>query len=224
MVGVCCFALLQIALGNEFAIKKFALSLICWDSLGNSNWYIFCILWCYLFSYVAYKLSKKKTTFLAIVWILSFTYIAVLYKFKGDWWYNTILAYPTGVTFTVYRESIISAIKRHWLIAMMSSFIVFALGYVFMTVHGNPVVHNVVSVLMCILMIIVMMKVRVHNKYLEWMGKNLFPLYIYMRIPMILLSQDTVIVHNHEALYVMMCFIITLLFGYLYRFFKLSIK
>ena len=55
-VAVCCFALLSLALGINFTAQKFALSLIGWESLGNSNWYIFDILVCYALAYIFFKI------------------------------------------------------------------------------------------------------------------------------------------------------------------------
>lgn len=170
-----------------------------------------------MFSYMAYKLSKSKITFLAIIWILSMTYITVIYKFKGDWWYNTILAYSAGVTFTLYKDKILFFIKRHWIINALTSTLVFALSYYALMQHGNFIVHNCVSILMCVVMVVFMMKVRIHNRFLEWMGKSLFPLYIYMRIPMILFSQNDSFIVNYEALYIIMCITVTLLFGAIYK-------
>ena len=225
MVAVCCFALLQIALGNEFAIKKFTLSLICCDSLGNSNWYIFCILWCYFFSYIGYKVSRGNSKYhLAFVWILSLLYIAILHSFKGSWWYDTVLAYPTGVTFTIYKDKIINYIKRRCMISIISSLALFIASYICLRHHYNVYVSNVTSIMMCMLIIALMIKVRIQNKYLEWMGKNLFPLYIYMRIPMILFSKDKDFIVNYEWLYITLCIAITLVFGYTYRFYQIKIK
>lgn len=38
------------------------------------------------------------------------------------------------------------------------------------------------------MIILLMMKVKIGNGFLIWLGANLFPLYIYQRLPMIVLS------------------------------------
>lgn len=225
MLAVCCFAILQLILGNNYNLEEFLLSLICWDSLGNSNWYIFCILWCYFFSYIGYKVSRGNSTkHLAFVWFLSLLYIAILHCFKGSWWYDTVLAYPTGVTFTIYKDKIINYIKSRCMISIISSLALFLVSYICLRHHYNVYVSNVTSIMMCMLIIALMIKVRIQNKYLEWMGKNLFPLYIYMRIPMILFSQDKNFIVNYEWLYIILCIVITLAFGYAYKFYQIKIK
>lgn len=224
MVAVSCFAILQIALGNNFTFDKYLLSLICWDSLGNSNWYIFCIIWCYLFSYIAYRVTKNRTSFVICVWFLSCVYILTLHFFKGSWWYDTVLAYPTGVTFTVYRKRIIDFITTRWVKVAIAFFALFGLSYFIVLHHNNALTHNITSIIMCMLMVTLMLKIKVQNRYLEWMGKNLFPLYIYERIPMILFSQDKSFLINYEPLYIIMCIAITLLFGYAYKYFRIKLK
>ena len=37
-VAVLCFAALALALGHAFSLRQFALSLVAWESLGNSDW------------------------------------------------------------------------------------------------------------------------------------------------------------------------------------------
>ena len=38
------------------------------------------------------------------------------------------------------------------------------------------------------LVILISRKIELNNRYLNWCGKNLFPLYIYMRVPMLVLD------------------------------------
>ena len=60
-VAVLAFAFMDILLNIKFTTTQFLLSLIAWDSIYNSNWYIFCILICYAFTYiVVYIFGKGK--------------------------------------------------------------------------------------------------------------------------------------------------------------------
>lgn len=43
-VAVMCFLGVGIALGEDFSLTRIVLSLIAWDDLGNSNWFVFAIL------------------------------------------------------------------------------------------------------------------------------------------------------------------------------------
>ena len=50
-VAVVCFFFLNLALGIPMSFKQVGFSMIGWESIGNSNWYVFVILYCYLVSF-----------------------------------------------------------------------------------------------------------------------------------------------------------------------------
>ena len=63
-IAVAIFVVVGLLLGKSFSIKQVALSFVCWDSVGNSNWYIFAILLCYLaFWFVFDKYTTKVSKF-----------------------------------------------------------------------------------------------------------------------------------------------------------------
>lgn len=59
-IAVLAFVALNLLLGNPMTLKQIALSLVCWDSVGNSNWYIFVILCCYLAAFIACTKSRFR--------------------------------------------------------------------------------------------------------------------------------------------------------------------
>ena len=63
-IAVAVFVVVGLLLGKSFSIKQVALSFVCWDSVGNSNWYIFAILLCYLAFWLVFdKLPSKVRKF-----------------------------------------------------------------------------------------------------------------------------------------------------------------
>lgn len=58
-MAVLIFVPVNMFFGHKIPIKKILLSLICWDGIGNSNWYIFAIIALYLMTYVSYKWGKR---------------------------------------------------------------------------------------------------------------------------------------------------------------------
>lgn len=69
------------------------------------------------------------------------------------------------------------------------------------------------------------MKVKINNKALIWCGNNLFPLYIYQRIPMIVLSTigGGGWISTYPVLYTVACLIITLTITYLYKYWAVKL-
>lgn len=58
-VAVVIFAATGLMIGNEASMSSFCLSLTAWDSVGNSNWYIFIILVCYLLTFLTIRFLKS---------------------------------------------------------------------------------------------------------------------------------------------------------------------
>jgi len=87
-------------------------------------------------------------------------------------------------------------------------------------------VANAKAVMFAFVVVLLMMKIFVGNSVLEWLGRNLFPIYIYQRLPMIVLSKvgGEAFVRDHEILYIVLCLIITLLIAYVYDRLRLSIR
>lgn len=101
--------------------------------------------------------------------------------------------------------------------------IIFFISY---NCHLNTycIIDNITACSFILLLILLLMRIEINNRFLYWLGRHLFPLYIYQRIPMILFSKiyDGSLVLNHRLLYVLVCFIITIAIAYTYPKFKIG--
>ncbi len=59
-IAVCAFVAVGLLLGKSMIARKVVLSLVCWDSVGNSNWYIFVIMLCYALFWFSAGVVKRK--------------------------------------------------------------------------------------------------------------------------------------------------------------------
>lgn len=59
VIAVCVFAIIHIAFRDGTSWIKILASFTCWRQIGNPSWYVFCILWCYVTTWICYKLCKK---------------------------------------------------------------------------------------------------------------------------------------------------------------------
>lgn len=205
------YLILFVIINKTIPIKQTILSFIGWESLGNSNWYIFDILVLYLISYIALSLNNKKAS-VVLTWILSFILILFLRCYKQDWWYNTILCYPFGMTYSYYKDSINKFIfdKKTGNIKYILFFIVTLLSlYVirkYITI--NVFYYELFSIVFCIAIILLTLKVQLNNKILKWFGDNLFWVYILQRIPMIIFNTYF---NLNSYLFFVLSFILTVL-------------
>lgn len=194
-----------------------------WESIGNSNWYIFCILVCYALSWLSFKFCNSSHQALLSIWCGVIIYVVIMFCVgKGSWWYDSIFAYAAGCTYAIYKKQIEDLIKKHYWTVLLISLFVFALFYLLPNIAG--VSMNIAGIFLCSLMILFLSKFHLRSRILAWSGVNLFPLYIYQRIPMIVFP---LIVDNSaigfQYWYILASFVFTLIIALLYRFIRLPL-
>jgi len=227
-VAVLFFIAVAAFFGKILTVKQVALSMLCWESVGNSNWYIFDIILCYFITFVTFRFAKTDKRSIALGGGLVVISIIVLaLASKPTCWYNTLLAYFAGMTFSVYKEKVVTVWKeKYWIIWFVSGSIfvgIHALTYSIMP--GSPIwiaVYNVDAVVFALFVVQTTMKLKVSNAILIWFGVNLFPLYIYQRLPMIVFYEmdEGMFVRNNVPVYVLISFVISCVIAYLYRFWR----
>jgi hypothetical protein len=100
----------------------------------------------------------------------------------------------------------------------------------FAILHIKPyfavVSYNIQSVTFALIVVLLTMKVQINNKWLLWMGVNLFPLYIYQRIPMIAIREilGNNFIKNYTIVYVIASLAITLLIANYYKHWQIKLK
>lgn len=197
--AVVIYAILGLILGQYYRPITYLLALTGWESVGNSNWYIFDILAFYLLTYVTFKIAyskNKQNDLLAVFLIFIVVCFAIIiltrYHIKDTWWYDTLLCYVLGMFFSLLRERIEHLLNHNWLIwigALVSSW---ALLLLLKMNQINIWFIMARNVAFCVAFTILTMRVHFQNRVLIWCGKNLFEIYILQRIPMILLKSLSV--------------------------------
>ncbi len=217
------FWLYRTATGTYYDAKKILLTFLGWDGIGNSNWYIFCILWLYVFTYIAFRIFKNDYRKAILgVFLLSLLYMTIMCRLgREHWWYDTVLCYTWGMFFSLYRdkiESFLNESKGSWLFFVGVSIAGYLSTYFYR--NSNQVIYQIWVFCFVLSIVIFTMRFVVDSKPLQWLGRNLFPLYILQRLPMLILQETTLwsgSAHVNNWLYVAVCFVITLVITVIYR-------
>ncbi len=221
--AVLLYALVDLACGIPFTGRVLFGSLIGWESLGNSNWYIFVILCLYLATWAACEIcgrlaaeSRRETASFLVMCLLSACLFLFLHETKQSWWYNTMTAYPFGffVALTRKRWDGILDRKPVWAAATAASFFLVLL---LRPESRHASLHLLMTVMYCNLVLCLTKKVPVYHPVLYWLGKHLFEIYILMRIPMILLRQRAVPWTQEPFVFTLISLAATLLLAWLYH-------
>lgn len=216
-VAVCTFILLALLLSHPLSISQVLLSFLAWDHVGNSNWYIFIIILCYTLTYFFNRIGEKYLLLSCI------TTMIVLSCVKESYWYNTILAYPTGYYFAYYRNRIEKLLKRYYIFALLALVTVFIYMHDYFSYSCRGLSENISGITFALIVVMITMKIKIGNIWLQWCGTNLFPLYIYQRIPMIVLSPmlGTQLVFAFPIIYLAICLIIACIIAHYYRYWSI---
>lgn len=217
-IAVMLFVIVDLCLGTlkNYSILQVLLSFTGWESVGNSNWYIFAILILYLITYFAFKIFENKTS--KAVWlvtVLTVVYIAVLaLAGKDAWWFDTVLLYQLGMWYSVGKDKIENFVRKkpiNYFGLLILCCVVFIVSHL---LRSNIICYEISQVALCAVIVAATMKIDINNKILEFFGKHLFEIYILMRIPMnVLLHFDIVNVY----VFVSVSFAVTLLLAVLLK-------
>lgn len=226
-IAVIIFILLNLALGITMSGRQCVLALTGWDSVGNSNWYIFVILICYLISYICFQIIRNSNIYIG-VWtylLLSVVTYVLLVRYKQSWWYDTFFCFTAGILFSLFKQKIEQLMDKHYWALLIICVLLFAITkYLPYNVYGLRA--NMNAIFFALTVVLMTRKITLKSNILCWMGTMLFPLYIYQRIPMTAFYHidNGGFVLSHTVLYIIVCAIITVAIGYLYKFISVSFK
>lgn len=175
-------------MGKTYSVKQLLLSLIGWQSVGNSNWYILGIISLYLITYIAALVAKEKDIwFFVLSFVMTVVLIVGLSKVKDAYWYNTLGVYFFGTIYARFEERITKLFLNPFVYIV--GFCIFSYVYhITRTYSGILICYQLMSSLFAFLVVLITMRVKIGNRYLLFWGENLFPAYMLQRLPMILLQ------------------------------------
>ena len=213
-VAVSVFLVIDLILGINLKPISTLLAFTGWTSIGNSNWYIFVILICYLCTWIGFKLGKGWMAF----FLLATAYIILFNTKSNPVWYNTIFSFAAGLLYSQFKSQIEPFVHQwYWIVLPTSILVFFSVHTQNFSFYGLK--DNLASILFALSIVVVSMKIKIGNKVLIWCGTKLFPLYIYQRIPMIFLSKfdGGAFISRHPFAYVWTCLLVTIAIALLFR-------
>lgn len=204
-IAVALYLTLNVMLSIKHEPIKYFTCWIGWDDIGNSNWFVFDILALYIITYITLiffvnTLCADRTKgFIIMIYVLTFIVLFVLkISGKGSWWYDTVLAYPTGMLYAAYKNKIEHMVqgRRYWVVvsalAILFLFCRFK-SYAIVAYFDNTLSRQIyfiifvfTSSIFAVLVVLLTMKIKIDNQVLRWLGTNAFAIYILQRLLMIL--------------------------------------
>lgn len=201
-------------------------ALFAWESLGNSNWYVFAILYLYIATYLSFRFVRSGHTGISLALLTAFVvcYIIFMEQHKGGWWYDTVMCYPAGMVFSCHADKIKKDLTGSvWKYASVLA----VTGGSFLAVYTcrkeNVWFFELLSVLFALLIVTLTARFRAAGRFYGFLGKHLFCFYIYQRIPMILFKDSLGKINLYLYFFVcvagtaLICLIMILVYDWLHK-------
>lgn len=206
--AVLLFFIMNLILKINYEPQKVILSFLGWESIGNSNWFIFTIVCMYIITFIVAKINKEKLNekSLIVITLVTIFFISFLRITKGEekWWYNTIACYTLGLWYGKYKEKIDILLQKKYLKIIIITIFSWEIFYCFR--NYNFIVYEIMSMLFTIMFVFFMYKIKISNKLLEFFGKYSFEIYILQRLPYMIFRP---IISNKYVLFIL-AFLFTL--------------
>lgn len=213
-VAIILFLIVNILLNNELSFYQTFLAFTWWESIWNSNWYMFDIFILYIIFILSFKFNSNKRNSLYVFVIYTILFCIFLMIYKESRWYDTLFCFPLWMLYSKYKNRIDNYLmknNRRYLFVFIFFIIAFISSYVlFYYINKNmniDVLFNIVSFLFIINICLLLMKFSLKCRVLKWLWENLFWIYILQRIPMIIFQSY----FTNIFIYLTICAISTIL-------------
>lgn len=152
-----------------------------------NGWFVDIIILMYVFFYISFKIFSNRTSIL-INTILIVAYIVLAIRLEyGFWWYNSSLPFVLGLLWAKNKNSIDEILNRYYFMILVCItgllFISHQYSFVLKKLHlvdsySYAFAANIDNVIFTIFFILIVRKIDFSNKYLLFLGRVSFELYM----------------------------------------------
>lgn len=214
------FIVVQLLIPIVYTSREYLFCWIGWESVGNSNWFVFDILILYLISAFALFFHEKTGhggIFITI--LLTVLFWLFLHKIgKENYWIDTLASFPFGMLLSHYKKDLLSLLSKKNMPCCLTGLcsILFLLVFKW----GGVDIYGITACTFCGLLVLGSSWLKISNPILSWAGRNVFTIYMLQRLPMLVLSHYG-ISFNPGLFIILSCLLTFLLAESFSRFFKI---
>lgn len=191
VIFVTLFLAVGLLLGARYSPAHILGGYLFWTSFGNSNWYIFAILLLYLFTWASFSLLRTRRAALLCCFVLTAAYCVILSRLTSNFWYDTVFVFWFGLLYPSLQP-LLHRFPGKSLLKWLGSLLLLGAVVLVLTrgISGIPhsIQENLRAILTMLLINLLLERVEVGNRVLQWFGTHVFEFYMLQRLPMILLD------------------------------------
>lgn len=173
-------------IGIKTELPVFIKSFINFKPYVTLYWYVYLIVILYITYYFFMLIIKNKRVVPYEVLIVTIFATIICKKIiVSYWWYHAIIAFPIGMLYFQYENSINKIINSKYLrliiisiVAFLSSTHFLASGNYYLTLYKSIFVELIQIISFCFLLILSLKKYVINNKLFELIGKVSYEIYL----------------------------------------------
>ena len=222
--------------GQELTIPFFVNLFKKGSTVIYNGWFVDIIILMYIFFYISFKMFSNRTISILINTILIVVYIILAIRLEyGFWWYNSSLPFVLGLLWAKNKEYIDRVLRNYYFVIL-----VLITGLLFLS-HQYDVVYkklhlvdsysyaflaNINNVIFTIFFILIVRKIAFSNKYLLFLGKISFELYMIHGLVMSIFGKYFVTSRLNDVIFTILVLIVSISLAWLINVIikKISIK
>ena len=175
--------------GTNYSVADFVTRIVQGNPIVTNSWYIITILSCYLFFWLSIWLFRERPILVVLangVFCVFYTVICIRLEFAPHW-FKSIAAYPVGLFWAVYEAPILERIKKSYYLWLSAAIVFFGGAMVIQMHYGNmsspsvaqAVFSNMTITAFVLCTLLVILKLRIGNRFLVYCGKHSLEIYLY---------------------------------------------
>jgi ABC-type multidrug transport system fused ATPase/permease subunit len=114
------FLVARFLMREDIDVKKFFIYFFGLKLSNPHAWFVVVLPFLYLFFYLSFRFVKRDGMAITTLFFMVFLYLLFGtsldhndWLVRGEWWYNSISAFPIGVLFAKYQKKVVDHFKKH---------------------------------------------------------------------------------------------------------------
>lgn len=216
-VAVLVYLFISLLRGIRHTLPFYLQAMIGWTSLGNSNWYIFAMLFLYIFCCLAFfPLRWRDDQFIRYGCVLLLTGLSIVFVYvmmkigRPKYCYNTVILFSAGYWYSCFKKPLEKLLMNNDFMYSSAACAVLALYlYIYLRRNASIECYSIWACCFTALVVLFTMKISIGSTLLRWFGEHVFSIYMIQRVPMLLLSMLPVFT-VHKYMFMIACLVATI--------------
>lgn len=185
-----------------------------------NGWFVDIIILMYIFFYISFRVFTNKTIAILVNTVLIIFYIVLAIKLGyGFWWYNSSLPFVLGLVWAKNKENIDRLLKKYYFIPLVSVTVLLFVSHQYSFIlqkfhlvdnYSYALAANIDNVIFTIFFILIVRKIDFSNKYLLFLGKISFELYMIHGLVMSIFGKYFVTSRLNDVIFTILVLIVSI--------------